>query len=370
MLLDSNSISLFLRTMLYLCVKKIIIVSQFGTDHVGGVPRVVERIVNILTEEQCDVSILSEKKLTTRWTRLWKTLTFGKLHHFWVALRASRWLFKNNSGAIVISNGYDAFLYHADIVIAHSINAGIKHNLRESWLRKKLSITSLIERIAYVRCKQIIAVSDNVKEDLMLFYALSEEKIEVIENIIDTSVFYPSLKDTTSTKILYSGAIKNAKGLPLLRQLAHEIAEQSHYTFELLCPHAFQEFDSFSHVRVRSVTNDKEIAAHYQSAVGMFFPSKYEGYSMAILEALACGIPVVLSEENAGYVRTLKRKFSVGVYIVDSSKPLLPQIHAIVSLFDSKKRQELISLSVRQNEYSSYKRKICACIFSMMKNNV
>ncbi len=351
-------------------MQKIIIISQYGTSHVGGVPRVVEILESILKENKYDVLVVSEKNLTSLWLNILMVLTFGKLKHVFVSLAASLWLRKNAGDALIIANGYDAFAYSADIVFAHSINAGIKHNLQESVLQKAFSITSMIEKKAYHKCRKIVAVSENIKHDLMTFYRISPDKIVVIENIIDSTQFYPSRQSPASKKISYCGAIKKAKGLPLLMKLAEEVSAQNTYSFELLCPHSFPEFNAFPRVFVTSASSSAEIAAHYQHSCVLFFPSKYEGFSMAVLEALACGIPVVLTEKHTGFAQTLASKFKEGIYFITPEKPLLAQIDAIVSSFDVRKSERVVALSQKINDHEMYKKKIIDLIRGVAGNKV
>lgn len=50
-----------------------------------------------------------------------------------------------------------------------------------------------------------------------------------------------------------------------------------------------------AHVRYRSGVSEADLVRHYQAADAFVFPSVYEGFGLPVLEAMACGTPVITS---------------------------------------------------------------------------
>jgi len=264
-------------------MKKIIIVSLNGDDNSGGVERVVYYLKIILSKKYA-VSIIKRKGRQRKIDKLLYPLLFSL-----------RLLFRKN--AVVISNSWQSFLYPVDFSIHHGTTAGY---MRRAGIKSKKSLLlAWMEKISAKRAKKIIAVSENCKSELIDLYGINPEKIIVLNNFVDEKLFCPQ----TAVKndkiiILFSGRLEERKGLSSLLDLAQAIESDSKFHLKIASNSSDNSalFANFKNTSVLSGLDINAMREFYNSGDVFYFPTKYEGFSMATLEALACGIPVLGTE--------------------------------------------------------------------------
>jgi len=261
-------------------MKKIILVSLNGDDNSGGVERVVYYLNSILREKY-SVSILKRNGKPGKFDKLIFPLLFSL-----------RLLFKKD--AVVISNSWQSFLYPVDFSIHHGTTAGY---MRHAGIRsKKSALLAWMEKISARRAKTVIAVSENCKNELEEIYGISPEKIIVLNNFVDERLFYPqATKKNSKITILFSGRLEERKGLSRLLELARAIEITDKYLLKIAVNSNDNcaLFTQFKNTVILKYLDINKMREFYNSGDVFYFPTKYEGFSMATLEALACGIPVV-----------------------------------------------------------------------------
>jgi mannosyltransferase OCH1-like enzyme/glycosyltransferase involved in cell wall biosynthesis len=261
-------------------MQRIILVSLNGDDNSGGVERVVYYL-NIILREKYSVSILKRKGKPGKFDKLLYPLLFS-----------IRLLFKKK--AIVISNSWQSFLYPVDFSIHHGTTAGyMRHACISS---KKSALLAWMEKISARCAKTVIAVSENCKRELETLYKIPPEKIIVLNNFVDERLFYPqSAEKSDKITILFSGRLEERKGLPRLLELAQAVESTDRYLLKITV-NSYDNCALFANFKNTVILTNLDINAmrdFYNSGDVFYFPTKYEGFSMATLEALACGIPVI-----------------------------------------------------------------------------
>jgi len=258
----------------------IILVSLNGDDNSGGVERVVFYLKNILSEKY-SVSILKRNGKPGKLDKLIYPLLFS-----------IRLLFKRNS--VVISNSWQSFLYPVDFSIHHGTTAGY---MRHAGIKsKKSALIAWMEKISARRAKTVIAVSKNCKSELIELYGTASEKIVVLNNLVDERLFYPQAAEKSDKIIiLFSGRLEERKGLSTLLELAQALESMNKYQLKIAA-NSNDNAELFSSLKNTFILSGLDINAmreFYNSGDVFYFPTKYEGFSMATLEALACGTPVL-----------------------------------------------------------------------------
>lgn len=210
--------------------------------------------------------------------------------------------------AAIISHG-DSL--HCDILVVHSLHAAMIDVKRRAgvwkWLLNPLNLW-LAARDRFVirgsRYKKLVAVSPRVASELERFHGVPHSRISIIPNGVDVAKFKPD--------VAARERIREAFGIPLrarvLLFVGHEFSGKG-------LDHAIgalERLDDDVHLLVVGADNPQPFASRYSgrpdrlvfagerrdmadiyaAADALVLPSSYETFSLACLEAMACGVPV------------------------------------------------------------------------------
>lgn len=164
------------------------------------------------------------------------------------------------------------------------------------------------------RSDKIIAVSKQTKQDVIEFFGIPEEKIDVVYQGCN-EVFHHEVPDKTKRAvqikynlpeeyILSVGRIEERKNLltilKTLLELPHQklvvIGSGKHYKME--CIRFIDKHHLSNRVFFLTGIETEEMAAVYQNAQMLIYPSIFEGFGIPILEALFSKTPVISSKEG------------------------------------------------------------------------
>lgn len=167
--------------------------------------------------------------------------------------------------------------------------------------------TTILKKEAVLRrADVIIAISESTKRDLISIYGLPSEKIHVIH--LANSLGTPRVSDIHlgPPYLLYVGMRNLYKNFaffleataPILRKgdLNLICAGGGQFTKEELS--LIEKLNLIDKVKFEHAS-DYNLQKLYSNAVVFIYPSKYEGFGIPVLEAMACGCPVVCSNTSS-----------------------------------------------------------------------
>lgn len=148
-----------------------------------------------------------------------------------------------------------------------------------------------------------IAVSERTKWDLVEYYGVDPHKVDVVYHGVDHASFFPThLKRNTPPYFLYVGGRLNHKNFSrFAKAFRHSKVFASHQVICAGFPWSEEEknflvvqglSEKISLIESPSTEKLREL---YQNAEAFVFPSLYEGFGIPIIEAMACGTPVLCS---------------------------------------------------------------------------
>jgi glycosyltransferase involved in cell wall biosynthesis len=332
-----------------------VLVSLNGDDNSGGVERVVYYLNRILSE-QYDVSILK------------RGISFGGFDKIiYPFLFSLKLLFIRN--VVVISNSWQSFLFPVDFSIHHGTTAGYMQNTGIK--SGKSAILAWMEKISAQKAKRILAVSKNCKDELENIYNIQNGKITVLNNFVDELLFYPEKiqghKTPNVIRILFSGRLEERKGLPMLLTLAEALRHTRGYELHLAVNSAENcgLFEGIENVYLHKNLTIPEMRLFYSNGDVLYFPSFYEGFSMATLEALACGLPVI---GTAFAVPEELRKYQFTcLFEEDDTNRLLDNVRNLYNKYHAKK-DEIHSIIARDFGCEQYRIKLLSLIQETANN--
>lgn len=260
-------------------------------------------LADTLEQQGWRTTIVGPRRLPTRWEF---RLGLGHPVRSLSAARAAR----SGHPDLVISNGYlgvgsspripRVHVYHGTMVGGTKAQADALP--RRELARRSLSAGAM-EALAGRGAARIVCVSESTAEEVRRYYRLTDTS--VIPNGIDTATFAPRDQlearkrlglEPSARYATFVGRFERGKG----GHLALEATGRAGY--ELLIAGPTGAGHGSRHLGILA---PEQLADAYAAADCVVFPSLYEGCSLVVLEALACGRPLITT--RVGWMSTLLR---------------------------------------------------------------
>jgi glycosyltransferase involved in cell wall biosynthesis len=164
------------------------------------------------------------------------------------------------------------------------------------------------------RADKVIAISQQTKQDIINFFYIPEEKIEVVYQGCNAIFHHPmadNKKQAVQKKynlpkdyLLSVGSIEERKNLLTILKVLKELPNQklviigNGKAYKIKCLRFISKHNLSDRVLFLSELNLAEMAAIYQNAQMLIYPSIFEGFGIPILEALFSKTPVITSKDG------------------------------------------------------------------------
>lgn len=212
-------------------------------------------------------------------------------------------LFSKSKAVVVYDLSYELYRQYSDEGNAEFLSRRVKKSLK--------------------RTENVITISQNAKREIVDFYKIPASRVRVATPAVDQSVLYRrSPKEITNVKAKYGISAKNyilalsnlepRKNLQALveaycslpKSLRQEtsllLVGVSGWKADALFEHINQKVaEGYDIIRPSSYVSDDDKPAIISGASLLVYPSHYEGFGMPPLEALACGVPVITSNNSS-----------------------------------------------------------------------
>ncbi len=165
-------------------------------------------------------------------------------------------------------------------------------------------------------------VSEYSRRDMMHFYRMSPERIHVVPEGVDTRLFRPTQDQESLARwrisvlgedvpyITYVGKPTERRNLSALISAFARLRSDHGLPHKLLIVGAdlpgtspfrkvIAELGLEREVVIRGHISHDEMVFVYNAAALFIYPSSYEGFGMPVLEAMACGAPVIALNNTA-----------------------------------------------------------------------
>ncbi|HZZ99598.1 MAG TPA: glycosyltransferase family 1 protein [Candidatus Paceibacterota bacterium] len=224
-------------------------------------------------------------------------------------------------------------------------------------LKKKFWHTAMEPQRQAKLADKLITVSESTKADLVRCYALDPARIEVVSSGVDMT--RPSKEDLEHFKKEHSlperyifslGTLEPRKNLLGLVRAFNKISQRTEFSDCWLLiagergwldDKVFREISSSpvsKRIRYLGHVSDQERPYYYALASVFAYPSFFEGFGFPILEAMACGVPVVTSNNSSMPEVAGPAAILVDAYSIDDIVSAISEL-----MIDDQLRKEMVA---------------------------
>ncbi|MCX8042461.1 MAG: glycosyltransferase family 4 protein, partial [Thermodesulfobacteriaceae bacterium] len=166
-----------------------------------------------------------------------------------------------------------------------------------------------IYRVVTKRANAVITVSEFSKAEILKYFPELENKIYVIYNGVNHNKFRP-LDLPRKKQILFIGAIAKHKNISVILEAFLKVISKIPHKLVIVGSKDSGMPSDENITRILSMippnrieftgkVSDDDVVNLYNTSDLFIFPSIYEGFGLPLLEAMACGCPIIASKASS-----------------------------------------------------------------------
>ena len=212
------------------------------------------------------------------------------------------------------------------------------------------------EQIEYFASKLTytpIAVSSMTKRNLELL-GIEDKSINIISNGIDLRRIASIAPSAEECDVIFAGRLIKEKNVDMLLEAIHHLRNSIPYVKCLIIGDGPEKTrlaglasgnGLMSSIRFSGFLEHDEVIARIKSSKVLVLPSRREGFGMVVIEAFACGTPVVTIESQRNAASLLVSR-ATGFVVKPNAKELGDAIGKIITDGELRKKMAASGLSV------------------------
>ena len=175
-----------------------------------------------------------------------------------------------------------------------------------------------LEAAVFLSADRVVVTTSALKQTIVERYGIAKDRVRIIPNYVDTRRFGPSTNSRQHNLLLFVGRLGKEKNIQALFEAVEGLDVQMAVIGDGSLKEALMARTEKDRLRVQFLGNvpNAELPAHLNQASVFVLPSHIEHHPKALIEAMACGLPVIGT--NVSGIRELIVHGETG-YLCDTS---------------------------------------------------
>jgi glycosyltransferase involved in cell wall biosynthesis len=190
----------------------------------------------------------------------------------------------------------------------------------------------LVWSIYKYKVAHVITVSKYAKEEIINYLNLEPALVSIIYHGYDDRLFFR--QSGAKPYLLHVSSYQPKKNVDRIVEAYQAISHPDKLPLIIICPGYSKKIADPKITLYTTSISSKEVAKYFKEAYGFIFPSIHESFGMPMLEAMACGVPVITSNITACPEIVQDAGLCVDPYSVKSLQKAMEQLMADKLLHD------------------------------------